>query len=193
MARAVRITCEVKERIEIEQLEEFQGDLKELSDEAYEKLKTEILDTGFAFPVFIWRDPKPKAKKKIIGGHQRVKTLRRMKAEGIVVPPIPYVVIQAKSEHEAKRRVLQDVSQYGKVTGQGLYDFMKESQIRINDLAASFVIPEIDIADFSDAFFPVEKEVTFTAKPGSKEMGEEEFQEFDHKCPKCSFEWNDKK
>lgn len=38
---------------------------------------------------------------------------------------------------------------------------------------------------------PSEKSVSFTAKQGSKEIGADGFDKFDHKCPRCQFEFDD--
>ena len=49
---------------------EFQGELKTLSKEAYQKLRKEIVDLGFVSPVHVWKgeDGKPR----ILDGHQKL-------------------------------------------------------------------------------------------------------------------------
>lgn len=140
--------------------------------------------------MYVWRDKK---KNFIVGGHQRVKVLRLLEADGIGVPDVPVVFIKAKNADEARRRVLQDVSQYGRVTQTGLYEFMETSHINYADLTANFRIPELDPEAFRSAFFPDTKKVEFqtSTRPGATELPESEFQEFKHKCPRCHFEWND--
>lgn len=53
--KSVRISCSVKDHLPMEEMVEFQGDLKILMEENYEKLKKSILDTGFAFPIYLWK------------------------------------------------------------------------------------------------------------------------------------------
>ena len=139
----------------------FQGELKSLMKEGYKKLKKEIIETGFAFPINVWKD---KNKFYILGGHQRLRTIEQMKIEGYSFPnKIPCVQIFAKDFKEAKRRVLQDVSQYGKVQEDGLYEFMHDADFSIDEVKDQFDIPDVDLPHFESNFFdepskPVEGE-----------------------------------
>jgi DNA modification methylase len=113
-------------------------------------LKTEILNTGFAFPVYVWKDGDGKTW--TLGGHQRVRVLTSLRSEGYLIPPVPIVYVEAKDYTEAKRRVLQDVSQFGKIETQGLYEFATDAGLSLPDLDA-FDLPEIDMKSFGDEFF----------------------------------------
>lgn len=164
----IKIKCDVKDRAPLDLFLNFQGRLKELSEEGYKRLKREIIQTGFAFPIFVWENPKDKSLN-ILAGHQRILALKKMREEGAVVPEIPYVKIEAKNRDEAKRRVLQDVSQYGQVTPIGLLEYMRIADIEFAEIASSFVLPDFDLGAFQSEFFPntlETKEVTFTAKVG---------------------------
>lgn len=187
----IKVACDVSDRIDIDDLVEIQGNLKNLSDNDYQRLRNEILETGFAFPFLVWRDKRAK-KIRLVGGHQRLNALRKMRDEGISIPKMPFISIHAASEQEAKRRVLQDVAQYGKLTPDGLYDFMKGANLSFDKLQASFVLPDFDISQFKDSYFTTPDEVSFKAKKGSKELNESEFSEFQHTCPKCGFGWGQK-
>lgn len=153
MPKTLKISCETKDSVALSELIEFQGDLKVLTDSEAAKLRAEIETTGFAFPIYVWKDPKDK-KKKILGGHQRVRVLRLMEKDGYTIPSVPVVYIQAKNEQEAKNRILQDVSQYGEVSKQGLFNFMQSNGINLEMIATRFHIPEIDIPEFKMEFFP---------------------------------------
>lgn len=148
---SVRIACQGALEVPLEKLNELQGELKSLSEENYGKLKNEILGTGFAFPIRAWKDPKGKLW--IVGGHQAKRTLERMQTEGIKVPPLPVSLIEAKSLVEARRRVLQDVTQYGKVERQGLYEFMSQAELNLQDIESSFSVPELDLKSFQVEYF----------------------------------------
>src|SRR5271167_320788 len=104
----------------ITDLNDFQGDLKELSEESFAKLSKEIMSTGFAFAPHAWKNPKDD-KWYLVDGHQRIKTVRRLiKESGFRMPNIPVIPVKAKSFAEAKRRVLQAASQFGTINLKGL-------------------------------------------------------------------------
>lgn len=149
----IRIACDVKDYLPLEDFIAFQGNLKSLSTKRYEELKQEIVSTGFAFPPYVWKGPK--GERFILGGHQRIRTLQQMKTEGFHVPLVPIVYVFADNLKQAKRRVLQDVAQYGQVERQGLYEFMVDAEISMGDLAGSFAIPDasLDMNRFQAEFF----------------------------------------
>lgn len=141
----------------IDDLNEFQGDLKELSEESFAKLSNEIITTGFAFAPHVWNNPKD-GKYYLVDGHQRIKTIRRLaKESGFRIPKIPVVPVKAKSIQEAKRRVLQAASQYGTIKEKGLVDFMSDMKIDLSGLTAAFKFPDIDLSHFGNVHFPEEK------------------------------------
>lgn len=151
MSEKIEIACEGAAMVDIGDLNEFQDDLKELTEDGYQKLREEILKTGFAFPISTWRDAKKKLW--IVGGHQRKRTLERLKSEGFKIPKLPIVFIQAANAKEAKRRVIQDVAQYGKINSQGLYDFMESAKLGYEDIYSSFKLPDFDMEAFETEFF----------------------------------------
>lgn len=165
----VRIACQGALEVKLEKLNELQGELKSLSTENYEKLKAEILGTGFAFPIRAWKDPKGKLW--IVGGHQAKRTLERMESEGYVVPPLPVSLIAADSMKEARRRVLQDVTQYGKVERQGLYEFMSQAELTLQDVETAFSVPELDLKSFQVEYF---QDNTVAPGPEPKDTGPKE-------------------
>jgi len=149
--KSIRIACSTKDHLPLESLKEFQGDLKVLMVDKFDQLKKLILDTGFAFPILVWKSPE--GKNCIIGGHQRVAVLRKLKKEGYEIPELPVVFIEAADYKAAKERVLQDIAQYGKVGYQGLYEFMHEAQIGMDEMMKSYTIPEVNLTDFARGFF----------------------------------------
>lgn len=177
------IACEGAAEVDIDDLADFQGTLKVLSDESYQRLRTSILTLGFSFPVQAWRH---KGKVHILDAHQRISVLKRLRdEEGFAVPPLPVSWVQATSRGEAAKKLLAATSQYGEVTNEGLFEFMRAYKIDIPDVMTSFRFPEIDLKAFEGAFFTPATEVSFTAKAGSKEIDAGDFDEFPHTCPKC--------
>lgn len=164
MGDAVRVTCDVNTFACIDDLKEFQGELKELSKEGYRKLKKSILKHGFHTPIFVWEND---GVLNILDGHQRKLTLIQMRTEGHEIPLIPIIRVRSESWKQAKETLLTMVSQYGKVKGQGLYEYLIHSEINIDDLYDSFEIPHeqlFNIDHFKQEYF---------SEPIIEEQGEE--------------------
>lgn len=151
MGENIRIECVGADHADISNLKEFQGNLKDLSEESYQRLRKDILTLGFSEPISVWKN---NGQLKILSGHQRLKALNRMKAEGFTIPPIPINYIDAVDEKEAKKKVLSLTSQFGEITGKGLKEFADESGITFDEMKDAFRFPEIDfnlwVQEFSD-------------------------------------------
>lgn len=127
--------------VPIDALVPFQGELKELSERQYSKLKKSILTEGIFTPFFVWHD---NGIGRIIDGHQRERVMSR---EGWQMD-VPVIYIDAANEQEAKRRLLLVSSQYGRVTQEGWdaftfdldSDWLKES---VHFDALPFVFDEV--------------------------------------------------
>lgn len=151
MKKQVLIACEGASTADIKDLHELQDDLKGMDEPSYLAMREEILTTGFAFPIRVWRDAKKKLW--IVGGHQGKHVLTRLQTEGYSIPKVPISIVHAKNIKEAKRRVLQDITQYGKVKPQGLYDFMIGGGFKYEDIYSSFKLPDFDMGSFETQFF----------------------------------------
>lgn len=187
--KKIKIACQTKDFLNLNEIEPFQKNLKSLSDKDFKALRHEILETGFAFPVYVWKSPEET--NFCLGGHQRLRVLKQLSDEGYEVS-VPVVYIQADTLKQAKRRILQDASQYGKVEKQGLYEFAIENEFDPGDLA-NFKLPEIDWPSFNEEFFldsVTGLEEVAPEKVGAKELSEDSFSAFDHKCPRCGFEFD---
>lgn len=131
----IRISCEGSEKVKLSELDIIQGNLKTMSEAAYEKLKNSILRHGFSFPVFLWRDPES-GRLKIIDGTQRVRALRRMIREGYTLErdEIPAAMIEAKDKKEALSKILAAISEYGKYSKKTVSDFIELSKLDFSEL-----------------------------------------------------------
>lgn len=164
--KTVRIACEGAAVIDINELTEFQGTLKTLNGDAYNKLRMSIIELGFSFPIHAWKNS---GKTFILDAHQRVATLKRMRDEdGYIIPLLPVVWIEAANKKEAAKKLLAATSQYGEVTYSGLDEFIKTFDIDVKKLDMTFQFPEINIPRFENTFYPDSdeteaKEVAFTA------------------------------
>lgn len=140
-ATTLTVSCQGATTVSIDELTDLQGDLKDLSEENYVKLRNSMTKFGFSFPFYMWVDTD--GTKYITDGHQRIRTLRKMRSEGIAIPELPADYVYAKDKQEAKQKLLLLNSQYGKFTQEGWDAFTFDINMdEINDL---LVIPEMSI------------------------------------------------
>ncbi len=159
----IKIACKAAQALPIDKLNFLQGDFKELSEEAYQKLSSEILETGFAFAPHVWKNPKDK-KFYLLDGHQRIKVCQRLAEEKKAsISEVPVVLVEAKTIKEAKRRVLQATSQYGKITDQGLANFALAAGVSFDELNLNFDLPNVDLKRFFETFTSDGKIVTVSS------------------------------
>ena len=124
--------------IDYRKLEPFQGNLKDLSAENYNKLLKSIEDEGFFVPVFVW---KHKDINYLLDGHGRKRVLENEKIEfdntGF---EIPCYYIPGEDYKQAKMRLLRITSQFQKITQEGIDEFIAEAELPEADVyeATSF-------------------------------------------------------
>ena len=95
----------------------------------------------------------------VIDGHGRLALLRKLRdEEGYQVPEIPVVEIEAVSYQDAKRKVLAASSSFHRVSKDGLYEFMTEAGLTMEDLAA-YDLAEIDLPAFGAEYFDVDPDI----------------------------------
>lgn len=139
----ISIKCETSEKLELAEMTEMQGGLKERTDIDYDKIKLSICKFGFSFPFFIWKSGN---KNYLIDGHGRFATLCKMQKDGYIIPPLPVVYIQCKNKTEAKQKLLRLNSQYGKMTKESVLEFAEDIDLNFDEIA----LPDTTI-DFSDS------------------------------------------
>ena len=148
--QAVQIRCTAAVNIDLAKLTPLQGELKELSDVNFEKLKQSILKHGITFPFFVWQS---NGENYILDGTQRDRVLKRMSDEGYEIPLLPCALIQAKDRREAAEKILLISSQYGKMTNNSLEDFLAENDLDLSELQNELELPSIDLEFFRDSDF----------------------------------------
>ncbi len=117
--------------IDYRTLNAFQGDLKELKEAEYRKLKLNLFGDGvipqneFFVPLMVWVEPKTK-KPYILDGHQRVNVIKSCNGEPY---ELPYLQIDAKNKVEAKKKLALVNSQYGRMTREGWDSFMHDVDV----------------------------------------------------------------
>ena len=139
----IQIKCKGSRLAKFDSLKVIQGDLKELSEEAYAKLRRRIKEKGFDAPLFVWKG-------KILDGTQRYRVLGEMIKDGWSLPKgVPVCDIQAKNLSDAKERVLGYVSQYGKLVEEGLYEFLQDME---DPDFTTLDLPDFDWEAFEQGF-----------------------------------------
>ena len=125
-----------------------QGDLKDLTEKNYNKLKASIEKHGFIFPIAVWESPD--GKNYLIDGHQRKRVIQREYGN----PEVPVIKIPAKDLQEAAEILLKVTSQYGTITQEGIDQYI-----------ATYELPEAEVyeATHYDAitqYQPIEQEIS---------------------------------
>ena len=191
LAKTIAITCTGAATMPLRKIVPLQGILKELSEENYTRLLALMVKIGFAFPVVM-----VKLKGKMHGttdGHQRVAVLCKALTKGYVLvdsqgkptDKIPVVIQTARSKKEVGELILAAISQFGKVTDDGLYAFMDGAGIGFEELAG-YELPDFDTEAFTEWY----------AGEGARGKGPAEFGKVDetidtkHTCPKCGYKWS---
>lgn len=172
----LEITCQAHTAVELDELIDLQGNLKDLTEENYVKLRNSMTKYGFSFPVFIWIDEE--GKKWTIDSHQRQRTLKKMREEGIAIPPLPADIIQAKDKNEAKEKLIMLNSKYGKMTREGYDEFIVGLDDSLEDMIS---LPEITMWDN-----PNEEEGT-PVSAHQRGVGVEKIKKIT--CPNCNEEF----
>ncbi len=150
--KEIKITCQGADWLPIEELENFQGNLKSLTEGKYKKLRASIEKHGFSFPVFVWRNGK---KNCVIDGHQRLFVIMKMMSEGFTLDngKVPVDWIEAKTEKEAKEKILLAMSQYGAYDNESLYEFIEITKLNFEDVKEEIDLPMINLDEFELGYY----------------------------------------
>ena len=138
----LKISCECADTLHLDELTEFQGDLKKRDDDDIDKIIKSLKKYGIAFPLFVW---KHENKNLLIDGHGRLEALKKLDEYGFLIPPLPVVFIDCKDEHAAKDLLLRLNSSYGTITKESVLEFIGKLEID----TSNFELP-CGTIDFND-------------------------------------------
>lgn len=146
------MTCRAADELPLDELLDFQGGIKTISEVNLWKLKRRIIEHGINAPVFVWQTKAKKPKRYIIDGHQRCTALRDLRDEGWEIPDVPVAYIEAKSRKDAADKLLAITSQYGNIDVANMQEWIMDigidvSDIRIVDGAIDIAMPSFDPVD----------------------------------------------
>jgi hypothetical protein len=179
--KTIAIHCTAAIDLKLAELTPLQGNLKELSDANFEKLKQSILRHGITFPFFVWEG---EGKNFILDGTQRDRVLRKLAVEGYHIPSLPCAIITAKDKREACEKILLISSQYGKMTNESLYEFISKNDLGFLELDEMLDLPQINLEEFK---------VGWLQEPDFGPASADEQGRLDKKnpitCPECGHEF----
>lgn len=121
----IQVKCSGTEHtITLGKLVSFQGDLKKRTDKDIDALAKSLVDEGMLMPFAVWRDD-VSGSYSLLDGHGRLSALINLSADDIDIATqqFPVLFIDAVSEDEAKKYLLQITSSYGKITKEGAKKF----------------------------------------------------------------------
>ena len=133
--KTILIKCDNEKTLDIDEMTELQGGLKIRNESDYEKIKKSILTYGFSFPFFTWKSGKTNY---LLDGHGRYETLKRMREEGYIIPPLPVYYVKAKDKAEAKQKLLRLNSSYGKMTKESVLEFAEDIELNFDEVLLPF-------------------------------------------------------
>jgi len=182
--KIILIKCEAADTLPLDDLEIIQGNLKDLTEANYEKLRSRIIERGFSFPIFVWKNKK---KNKILDGTHRKLVLEKMRdEEEWEIPPLPVCYIKAKNLKEAKEKLLEVSSNYAKITMEGFDEFTAD--LELEDFRDNIELPDFKLPDLAKIYTPEDFEE-------GEESEEEESPTSTSKakvvqtCPNCGHEF----
>lgn len=164
----MEIKCKTDDTLPLSELVEFQGNLKERTDEDYKKIEKSINKHGFSFPFFVWHHD---GINHVLDGHGRIGALKRMVASGETIPELPVVYVDCKDQDEAKEILLKLNSSYGHMTPESVKEFLGDLQIDFEDLELPEGIMDltgikVDEKTVNDDDLPEEETEEPDSKPG---------------------------
>lgn len=118
----ITVKCVTPHTLKLSELTPFQGELKKRSVKEINDLADSISNEGLLMPFAVWRND---SKNYLLDGHGRLAALTELllKDASITQQDLPCIFIEAESEEEAKKALLQITSQYGKITRDGVAKF----------------------------------------------------------------------
>ncbi len=142
MAEKIQIKCGGEVYLSIDEIHQFQGDLKSITKEKFTELKESLKENGLPIGFHVWEDKQ--GKKWILDGTHRRLALMELRKEGFEIPKVPCNMVKAKSRKEAAKTVLISNSRYAKMSQESFAAYMIEMELGLEDLG-NLDIPDIDM------------------------------------------------
>lgn len=112
--------------IDYRKVKPLQGELKDLNKANYAKLKGVLEARGFDIPLFLWKNGDDFY---LLDGHQRTRVMKKEDMNDAGSYEVPYILVEAADEQEAKAKLLEITSQYGTISYESLYEFIATAEL----------------------------------------------------------------
>lgn len=118
----MEIKCNTKDSVKLTDVISFQGNLKKRTESDIKELKESLLREGLLMPFAVWDH---EGKKFLLDGHGRKEALVQLAVEdaSLLTMDWPCIYVQADTEDDARKALLQITSSYGKITKTGVKQF----------------------------------------------------------------------
>lgn len=164
----------------VDRLVPYERNARTHSEEQVAQIAMSIQEFGFTNPILVDADDG------ILAGHGRL-----LAARDLGMTEVPVVVLNHLTPVQRRAYVLAD----NKLALNAGWDeeLLRDEMMSLN--MADFDMSLLGWADYEIKGFldPDGIDDPTREYDGAKELDEEEFSEFEHKCPRCGFEFDDKK
>ena len=153
----IQIMNDVQDKLMLDQIVPFQGDLKKRTAKQVDELAASILTEGLLMPFAIWVNEK--GENLLLDGHGRLAALNKLAETdpNVMLQEYPVVYIAADTEEQARKSLLQITSSYGSITRQGVAKFCAK-------------IPEYKAPSINKFTHPAQKRPKKEQRPGETIM-----------------------
>ena len=134
----IDVKCKSETFLPLNELTDFQGNLKFRTVTDMDNIAESIIEFGFSFPFFVWRNRETNY---IIDGHGRLEALIGLAAKGYEIPELPVVYVNAANRDEAKNLLLRVNSLYGQIDRDELLTLIEETGASVISLS----YPDLDL------------------------------------------------
>ena len=118
----IKINCESSDTLKLTEMVPFQGKLKKRTDQDIKEQTESLINEGLMMPFAIWQH---EGKNFLLDGHGRKEAITRLAVDdaNVLNTDWPVIFVNAETEDEARKALLQITSSYGKITKQGYKQF----------------------------------------------------------------------
>jgi ParB-like chromosome segregation protein Spo0J len=166
------------EQVKTEKLIPYVNNARKHSEAQVAQIAASIKEFGFISPIIIDKTYG------VICGHGRL-----LGAQKLGLKEVPCLRVEHLTETQKKAYILAD----NRLSETATWD-NELLALELEDLKLEGF--DLELAGFDSEFLdklsPFEMEIEPKERTGAKELGEEEFSEFDNTCPRCGFEFDKK-
>ncbi len=119
----ITIKCDtIETKLKLHDLTPFQGNLKKRTAKDITALATSLTSDGMQMPFVVWKSDTGNM---LLDGHGRLAALSELAIKDIEIleQDFPVIYVNAATEEEARKALLQITSSYGKITRDGAIKF----------------------------------------------------------------------